>query len=856
MSNKRSLALLGASSLLLSILPAAALAQTPAKNLEKLELSADKVKDSVEISSLWASRVGKAEHVLVTTDAVFADSLASGALQGSAKAPLLFVDAKAGLDEQTVKTITGLGAKKVTVLGGEQAISKEIAEALGKVAGVTEVARVSGESRVETSVALAELTKAKDDTIIVARADDYADSLAAGALAARTGYPVVLAPKPYKAMEDKKEVEVVLHPAVEAYIKKAGIKKIIVAGGPEAVADPTFAALKALVSDTTRAAGESRRETAVELAKLWKSTGKVTVVDGYSDVNGFHNGFASALAASNLGAPVILSNKAEKPSEAELALAGPNADGVTGYCGTYVDSAFCKTVSDKQGAAVKAVKLAESDAILPLKVTPGDLAKLVGAEKNAPTRAYEVADAKADAEYTIKLAKGKKDEKGNIVLDLGTDEKPQDSKEASIATVNGAKSGSPNNVKVKAVAGKISFSIEANVENGNGYVIPVLTAVEDGKDKLVGMGGPVHISPVAVENGKYLGDNDNKTNNWTVESVDKEAKTIVVVSDDKAVKRTLTYKENDIIYSPTVSPNNRVDFATFVKELSTGDEFVASKDPNGTLYYGQPSLASTLVWVDAAPKMPDVKASTKTAATQDSITLKLTDVEDKADVTVKLFKLTPTGDTMNGLNYKGNEEKFTVTKTFPAVKKAADGTVEVTVTGLDADSKYDFAVSQKVGEETSDFGDFGAAGANAVPANALQTTKQPEPLAIASVERVGDVVNDGDGSATSVLKLTLSSDKFDDGDIVDLATKKLITVEAKTGGVVEVVDAGQDAAGTDNKIGKDANSKTVYLKLGTALKDVANDIEYTVKIQQGAFTTTSANGEKPNTPAEFKFMYR
>ena len=77
MSNKRSLALLGASSMLLSILPGAALAQAPAtKTFEQLQLSADKVKDSVEISSLWASRVGKAENVLVTTDAVFADSLA------------------------------------------------------------------------------------------------------------------------------------------------------------------------------------------------------------------------------------------------------------------------------------------------------------------------------------------------------------------------------------------------------------------------------------------------------------------------------------------------------------------------------------------------------------------------------------------------------------------------------------------------------------------------------------------------------------------------------------------------------------------------------------------------------------
>ena len=742
MSNKRSLALLGASSMLLSILPGAALAQAPAtKTFEQLQLSADKVKDSVEISSLWASRVGKAENVLVTTDAVFADSLASGALQGVQKAPLLFIDAKAGLDEQTVKTITGLGAKKVTILGGEKAISKEIAEALGKVAGVSEVARVSGESRVETSVAIAELAKAKDDTIIVARADDYADSLAAGALSARTGFPVVLTPKPYKVTgDDKKETEVVLHPAVEAYVKKANIKKIIVAGGPDAVADPTFNALKALVSDTTRAAGESRRETAVALAKLWESTGKVTVVDGYAKDNSFHNGFASALAASALGAPVILSNGTEKPSEAELALAGPNAQGVTGYCGTYVEGAFCKAVADKQTAAVKAVKLEDAAAVLPLKVTPGDLAKLVGASKNAPARAYEVADAKADVEYTITLAKGKKDEKGNIVLDLGTDEKPQKSEEASISIVNGAKATAANDVKVKAVAGKISFSVEANKENGNGYVVPILTAVDGEQVKTVGMGGAIHVSPVALEDGKYLG--SVKTGDWEIESVDKEAKTIVVKNDDK--KRTLTYKEIDTFYKDEIKNDKLVDFPTFVKELSKGDKLKASAADKDTLYYGQPTLRSTIVWEDAAPVAPQVAKSDKDAPTQDTITLKLTNVEDGANVTVKAFKLTNQPNMQNGLNYKTNEDKFTITRTFPAVKLAADKTFEAKITGLDADSKYDFAVSQQVGEETSDFGDFGNAGANDVPGSALQTTKQPEAVAIANVQRKTDIIAEAD----------------------------------------------------------------------------------------------------------------
>lgn len=859
MSNKRSLALLGASSLLLSILPAAALAQTPAKNLEKLELSADKVKDSVEISALWASRVGKAEHVLVTTDAVFADSLASGALQGTAKAPLLFIDAKAGLDEQTVKTITGLGAKKVTVLGGEAAISKEIAEALGKVAGVAEVARVSGESRVETSIALAEVTKAKNDTIIVARADDYADSLAAGALAARTGYPVVLAPKPYKvAKDDKTETEVVLHPAVEEYIKKAGIKKIIVAGGPEAVADPTFNALKALVSDTTRAAGESRRETAVALAKMWESTGKVTVVDGYTDTNGFHNGFASALAAANLGAPVLLSNKAEKPSEAELALAGPNADGVTGYCGTYVDGAFCKAVSDKQGAAVKAVKLSESDAILPLKVTPADLAKLVGNSKNAPSRAYEVADAKPDVEYTIKLAKGKKDEKGNVVLDLGTDGLPQKSDEAEIAVVNGSKASATNDVKVKAVAGKISFSVEAKKEDGNGYVVPVITAIDGEKPKVVGMGGAIHVSPVAIEDGQKFSAASGNANDWEVESVDREAKNIVIKNGAK--KRTITFKEVDsftLMDATGANEVKRVDFAYFSKEISAGDKFKGDSAGKDSVYYSQATLPSTYFFVDAAPVAPTAAKSDKKAPTQNTITLKLTGVEEGADVTVKVAKLTDA----NSIDYKDDETKFTMTKTFPAVKRAADKSVEVTIDGLDPNSFYDFALAQKVGEEVSDFGEFGTKGSGTADTDSIKTTLVPGEVALANVERSEDPINDGKGES-GVLKLTLSNDKFDDATIVP----GMITVTASTGGKVDVESAGHLVAATGNKVGKSGTgeSKVFYIKLkDVKLQDTNPDVKYTVKLDQGALKAANPGADTnklpentPNVPAEFTFEYR
>lgn len=856
MSKKRSLALLGASSMLLSILPAAAFAQAPAKTLEHLTLSVDAVKDPVEISALWASKVGKADHVLVTTEAVFADSLASGALQGSLKSPLLFIDGKsATIDAQTVKTITGLGATKVTVLGGLNAVSKETAEALGKVAGVTAVDRIDGESRVETSVKLAEKTGAKEDTVIIARADDYADSLAAGALAANKGYPVVLVPMPYKSMVDGKEVDVNLHPAVEAYLKKAGIKKVIVAGGKEAVAEATFEAVKALVNDTTRAAGDSRRETAVELAKLWASTGKVTVVDGYSDVNGFHNGFAAALSASNLGAPVILSNKAEKLTAGEEALFGPAATGVTGYCGTYVNEAICKAVADKQGAAVKPVKLTESDAILPLKVTPSDMMALVGDATKKPNRQYEVADAKADVKYTIKLVKAKKDDKGNVVLDADNAGLPQMSDIASIAVVNGA-AAAGNKVEVNAVSGKITFSVAADKENASGYVMPVVTAMENGKEKVLGMGGALKISPKTLESGTYL--SSVESGDWTVESVDKDAKTIIIVRGGN--KRTLTYKESDVFYQKGENkPENRVDFATFVKGISKGDIIAGTNAPDhttDTLFFESASLQSIITWKNAAPAAPT--AITAVDRKENSVALELTGVEDGATLVIKYYKLTTVAPADNGQDYSANKQLFTQELKVPNVKNVSNK-VKVEVTGLDASSKYDFAVSQVVGEETSDFAEYGAAGADADPANVVATTKKPVKFAVADVERVDDPINNGAGSGKR-LKITLADDNFNGGD---LAAGK-ITVVASTGGKLTVAKIGDKLAGasvdeTTKKVGAaDAggtNKRVFYVELNHVLDDALNDIEYTVKFEQGAVTSTTPVGS-PSAAFDFVFKYR
>lgn len=849
---KTSLALLGASAMLLSIAPVAALAQAPAaKTLEALTLSDSKISDSVEISALWAKQVGKADHVLVTTDAVFADSLASGALQGNLNAPLLFVDSKAGLDPQTTKTITELGASKVTILGGASAVPSSLVSALEKVPGVKTVDRIAGESRVETSVAIAKKIGAKDATVIVARADDYADSLAAGALAAHTGYPVLLSTNPYKGTgTDGKETMVAVHPALESYLKDAGIKKVLVAGGPSAVADDTVKAIKNLVNDTTRVAGETRRETAVALAKLWNGQGKAVVIDGFAETNGFQNGFAAALSAAKLGAPVILTNKASELSSAEKALIGPNATGVTGYCGTYVDAGICKQVAVAQGAVVKEVKLVEGDALLPLKTTPTDEVNLTANAKQPATRAYEVANAQANVDYTLTLAKAKKDEKGNVVLDLGTDGKPQPSTaKVGLGVVNGAVITDPNPLTttvLKAVDGRITFAIEAKDPNAFGLVIPVITVKDGDKDKIVGQGGAVSIWPEEMPDGYFSATGSGE---WTVAAVDKGKKVAVVTHNDKV--RTLRLKALDEVFTGTAQANERIAFEDLLKYLSVGD-FFSGDGTNAhlvdSIYYRSNTIASRFIFVNRTPAAVVTSASQKMSPTEKTITLSLGGVEPGAAVVVKIAAVPD----MKGLDYKAAEDRFTLERTFNNLQPDANKVVEVTLTGLDPDTKYDFAVAQTVNGETTAFEDFGETGDMGTEGQDwIATTKTPVPVAIASIERETDKINDGQSTqpeGEQRLNLTLSNDLFNGatvtGKTIDLSKIKVI---AATGGVVHVGQA-------------TVVDRVLQLTLNTGLQDVTPDVRYTVKIDQGALLMPEAKDNhpvgSPNVGAEISFNYR
>lgn len=254
--------------------------------------------DPVAHALAWSARLAddSVTAALIGTTAAFADSLASGA--GQADAPLLLNPADT-LDDRVLAELTRLGVQNVTILGGEAAISAEVAQSL-QDAGLT-VERIAGPSRVETAVAVASSFLPQATTVVIARAfgegtAGFADSLGAGAFGPALGYPTLLTDTGS------------LHPATAGYLETQPVEQVLIAGGTAAISDTVAAAIEALGVSVTRLAGPTRFSTAVALRDrlIFSQFDGVEVpqpllIEGTADLS-----WSSGFAAAHHGAGGIL----------------------------------------------------------------------------------------------------------------------------------------------------------------------------------------------------------------------------------------------------------------------------------------------------------------------------------------------------------------------------------------------------------------------------------------------------------------------------------------------------------------------------------------------------------------------
>lgn len=262
----------------------------------------DPVGQSVATSrSLFAD--GSAERVVLATADRFPDALAGAALAGS-RGPILMTPTDQPLDprvEEEIRRVTG-GDGHVLVLGGTAAVSEPVARAARSAAGDRPCAaplpggcRYAGTGREHTAALVAGTVLAENPgtAVLVARSDDYADSITGGAYAAYAGIPVLLTPT---TAADRWAAE---------RITTSRITDVIVLGGTSAVAGTTAQELGV----TRRVAGDDRVATSVAIAtQLWGGGGQSVgggILVNVRDASGWQTALAAASAAAIHGLPQL-----------------------------------------------------------------------------------------------------------------------------------------------------------------------------------------------------------------------------------------------------------------------------------------------------------------------------------------------------------------------------------------------------------------------------------------------------------------------------------------------------------------------------------------------------------------------
>lgn len=213
-------------------------------------------------------------NALVATGLNFPDALAASYLAGNVSAPVLLTD-RDTIPAATLKAFDELGTTTVTVLGLTDAVSAEVVAELRDRFGDDNVEVIGGTTRRETAAQIAieggEVGTAPDlsggdtplRTVIVARADAFPDALASGPLAFDGTHPILLTDQN------------VLPDATEAALldDTLDVEQVILTGGPVAVSAEVEAEIAALdgIVNVARVAGETRTETAVELASVTRT---------------------------------------------------------------------------------------------------------------------------------------------------------------------------------------------------------------------------------------------------------------------------------------------------------------------------------------------------------------------------------------------------------------------------------------------------------------------------------------------------------------------------------------------------------------------------------------------------------
>ena len=197
--------------------------------------------------------------------------------------------------------------------------------------------RIYGQSRVETSGAIANAGWTKSDYAVIAYGWNFPDAISAAPLAYKYKAPILLTDK--DKLSDNTNTE----------LDNLEVKHVFIIGGTGAVSSDVEEQIKAKGIDVKRLCGTSRYETSIAIANEIDSSSSIVVTNGYNP----YEALSISSIAAKKGMPIILTAKNEMPDAVQNYLKQNNitktyvlgnANGVTDDDGVADNSIFNNTI--------------------------------------------------------------------------------------------------------------------------------------------------------------------------------------------------------------------------------------------------------------------------------------------------------------------------------------------------------------------------------------------------------------------------------------------------------------------------------------------------------------------------------
>ena len=264
----------------------------PPAAMDPIRLSgATRYETALAISEHYNSET--VNNVILTTGNEFADALSASVLAHTKEAPILLVDKTLERSQEAfsyiVNHLDSYGT--IYIIGGTNIIGNEFETRL-EALGFSNIERIAGTDRYDTSYKLANNLEDSFSTVIISSGEQYPDALSISSFAANKGWPILLSRR--NALTEKMKV----------FLTENQPEKIYITGGVNAISDNIVNEITAILSQTsiTRLTGESRFETNIAIAETFTPyPSTVYLATG----NGFADALAGSILAAENGEPII-----------------------------------------------------------------------------------------------------------------------------------------------------------------------------------------------------------------------------------------------------------------------------------------------------------------------------------------------------------------------------------------------------------------------------------------------------------------------------------------------------------------------------------------------------------------------